>query len=248
MARSRKRHVQQPLFKTHGGKRKGAGRPPRGPRSSEPHKVRPTFKDTEPLHVVARVERDVRSLRKRHMYKAIREATICVAKREDFRIVHLSIQSNHLHLIVEAKHRTALAKGMQSFQISAAKHINHAFSQRYGTRRRGRVFTDRYHARILNSPRSVRNAVAYVLNNWRHHGEDAARFARRWRIDPYSTGVFFGGWKEWLDPLRGLPAGYKPLVAWFPRSWLLREAWRQHGLVSLYEVPGKKRDGIDAIT
>src|SRR4029079_10068870 len=109
-------------------------------------------------------------------------------------IVHLSIQSNHLHLIVEAEHKTALAKGMQAFQISAAKQINQIISKRRGVRRRGRVFSERYHARALKSPRSVRNAVAYVLNNWRRHREDRAELARTWGVDPYSSGVYFNGW------------------------------------------------------
>jgi REP element-mobilizing transposase RayT len=244
MAKARKQHKQQELvFRTWGGKRDGAGRPPKGPRSSERHKKRASFVAREPLHVNVRVERDVGRLRTWHMYKAIREATICAAKREDFHIVHLSIQSNHLHLIVEARHKTALARGMQGFQISAAKHINRVISKRRGVRRTGRVFTDRYHARILKSPKSVRNALAYVVNNWRHHHEDRASFARTWRVDPYSTGIFLGGWKEQVQSETAFrpPPTYESLIAWFPRVWLLREGWRRHGLISFYEVPGALR-------
>ena len=32
-------------------------------------------------------------------------------------------------------------------------------------RRRGRVFADRYHDRILKTPREVKNALVYVLAN-----------------------------------------------------------------------------------
>src|SRR5882672_1747694 len=152
MARPRKRHVQTELvFRSWGGARRGAGRPAAGPRSSEPHLRRPKLLASQPVHVVMRVANDVGSLRKRDLYMAIREATITAARRENFRIVHLSIQRTHLHLIVEATDRLALARGMQGLQISAAKHINAAISGR-GVRRRGKVFTDRYHARILNSP------------------------------------------------------------------------------------------------
>jgi REP element-mobilizing transposase RayT len=100
-----------------------------------PHKKRPTLKRWQPVHVVLRVVEDVGSLRKRHMYKALREATISVARRElndlrdgAFRIVHLSIQRHHVHLLVEADHKLALSRGMQAFQISAAKHLNRAVS------------------------------------------------------------------------------------------------------------------------
>jgi REP element-mobilizing transposase RayT len=66
---------------------------------------------------------DVSSLRQRDMYLQLREATIVTAKRENFRIVHMSIQRNHIHLIVEAEHKEALSRGMQGFSISAAKRV-----------------------------------------------------------------------------------------------------------------------------
>jgi hypothetical protein len=40
-----------------------------------------------------------------------------------------SAQRTHLHLLVEAKDKEALAAGMQGFQISAAKHLNAAISK-----------------------------------------------------------------------------------------------------------------------
>jgi REP element-mobilizing transposase RayT len=181
-------------------------------------------------------------LRKRDIYQAIRWATVMMAKHESCRIIHASIQGNHLHLVVEAKDRMALARGMQAFQISAAQRINRAIGRRTGERCRGQVFTDRYHATILSSPRQVRNALAYVLNNWRRHGEDRRRIARGWTMDPFSSAVYFDGWKErvgelFIPPLRET---YKPLVVWFARSWLLTTGWRRHGLISVAEVPKGK--------
>jgi REP element-mobilizing transposase RayT len=227
-------------FRTHGGKRKGAGRPPKGPRSSERHETRPVLKASQPVHVVMRIVADVGSLRKRHLYKALREATATSLRRRDFRIVHVSIQATHVHAIVEADDRVALARGMQGFQISAARHINTAISKRTGEPRRGKVFADRYHARILKTPREVRNAIAYVLNNWRHHDEDRAAFARSWKIDPYSSASQFGGWKELEDSAFLFPrrATYDPLWVWLPRTWLLKTGWRQHGLIQTAEIPG----------
>ena len=236
-----KRHKQQEIvFRTWGGRRRGAGRPPKGKRSSEPHKKRESFRASEPLHVNIRVEPDVGRLRKRHLYKALREATIAAAKREDFRIVHLSIQSSHVHLLIEALNRTALARGMQGFQISAARHINAAISKRRGTRRMGRVFSDRYHARVLRSPKQTRHALAYVLNNWRRHREDLANVTKGWAMDPYSTAIQFGGWKEMENELfyRKPPPAYQALIVWLPKTWLLREGWRRHGLIRMDEVPG----------
>jgi len=240
----RKRQAQQALPlaepKKWGGKRKGAGRPPKGKRSSERHEKRPRLLASQPVHVICRVSREVGSLRKRYMFAALRWATIAVAKHEDVRIVHFSIQGTHLHLIVEATNRTALSKGMQAFLISAAKQINGAVFERTGARRKGKVFTDRFHMRILKTPREVRNAVAYVLNNWRRHEEDRANHTRTWKVDPYSNGWQFAGWKEregeWLA--YRTPSNYLSLITWFPKTWLLSTGWRRHGLISIHEIPG----------
>jgi hypothetical protein len=50
-------------------------------------------------------------MRCRDIYWALREATIVTAEREGFQIVHMSIQRDHLHLLVEADHKAALLKG-----------------------------------------------------------------------------------------------------------------------------------------
>src|SRR4051812_6466702 len=102
-----------------GGKRPGAGRPPKGERAGERHERRPFHDASQPVHVVLRTVKAVGSLRRRQTYHAIRRATQVAARREDFRIVHLSIQRTHVHLLVEAKSMVALASGMQGFQISA---------------------------------------------------------------------------------------------------------------------------------
>ncbi|HSR98321.1 MAG TPA: hypothetical protein VLM79_14785 [Kofleriaceae bacterium] len=60
------------------------------------------------MHVTLRAIGVVGNLRRRCVYQAIREATLTTARREDFRICHLSIQHNHLHLIVEASNKRPL--------------------------------------------------------------------------------------------------------------------------------------------
>lgn len=266
MARARKKHIQQSLeFRTHGGKRAGAGRPPKHERSSEPHKKREQVDARHPLHVVTRVAEDIGSLRKRDLYRAICDATVSAFEKGSakaaaavgtnnlgpsetahamrvagFRIVHASVQRNHLHLLVEATDKDSLADGIQGFLSSAAQRINRAVSRR-GTRRRGCVFTDRYYAVPLKTPRQVRNCLAYVLNNWRRHGEDREW---RWNVDPFSTGIWFPGWKERaaVPVLFTPPPNYVWMMTWLPKTWLLREGWKLHPLVSLREVPGSLDD------
>jgi putative transposase len=231
------------LFKKRGGKRRGAGRPPKGERAGSPHKARPTLHARYPVHVTLRAIAAVGSLRRRVTYRAIREATLTTARRERFRIVQLSIQRDHVHLIVEADNTEALAAGMQGFQISAAKHLNAAISKgKPGPRRRGSVFPDRYHAQIITSPRQARHALNYVMNNFRKHQEDRVSPVSKWMIDWFSSAAMFPGWAEYGDEpflWRG-PETYDPLIVYQPRTWLLREGWKKAGEISCHAVPSAK--------
>jgi len=246
MARARKRHVQLELPKLdkngqrRGGKRDGAGRPAKGERPSERHEKREAFKASEPVHVVIRAVEAVGALRGFVAYHALRTAMVTTFKRDDFRIVHISIQRTHVHLIVEAAGRMALARGMQGFEISAARHLNAAISQRTGKGRRGGVFPDRYYVEVLRSPRQTRRAINYVLNNWRHHGESQLRLASGWKVDPFSSAPSFDGFGDVDARAIEWPQRYVPLPVWEPRTWLLSEGWRMHGLIGATEVPGPR--------
>lgn len=260
MARRRRRkHEQLTLLNKagtkkrdpRGGKRRGR-KPNNGVRAGMSHDARASLVASYPLHVTL-VLPIVSTLRDFDIYPAFEKATIAAAKygqhMEDdqwFRIVHLSIQSNqsnHVHLLVEASDRDALSRGLQSFEISAAKWINRAVSKRFKRRRRGGVFADRYHDEPIKSPLQARRALTYVLNNWRKHERDRTKTSSTWRVDPFSSGVLFTGWQELAD--RGvarwdIPEGYVPLTVLEPRTWLLRVGWRRHGLVPCSEVPSER--------
>ena len=230
-------------FRTWGGKRQGAGRKARVVAGQKPHRrvrKRPALTGREPIHVVLRVVPAVGRLRRRKAYQAIRRALITAFCRGVIRVVHLSIQGNHIHLIVEAADEKRLARGMQGLQISAARHLNAAVSveRGEGPPRRGQVFANRYHAEILDTPRRARHALAYVLNNWRRHREDQAGPAqRRASVDPYSSGISFDGWRDHSTPF-AFPRDYEPLVVVPPSCWMLTTGWRRHGPIDLREVPG----------
>jgi REP element-mobilizing transposase RayT len=238
--RARKSPVQQQLFRR-GGKRRGAGRKPKGTRAGERHEARPAFKPYHPLHVVMRIAPAVGSLRRRKMYKALRDATITAALRERFRIVHISLQRTHVHMLVEADHKAALARGMQGFLISAARNINTALGD--GTRRRrGKVFADRYHVEVITTPTRARHAIGYVLSNWRKHREDRDGQASTWLVDPFSSGILFPDWQELQDKALMWPIRetYDPLVVRRPKTWLLAEGWKLAGSISARDVPSKR--------
>ncbi len=224
-------------------KRKAKRGRPKKVGAGVPHGRRPSLSRHHPVHVVLRVVRAVGSLRRRVAFRAIREATIVTLERQDFRIVHLSLQRTHIHLLVEASDRRALSRGMQGFQISAAKHLNRMISKgRPGPRRKGRVFSDRYYAEIIETPRQARHALSYVLNNWRKHVEDRDPRMAGWTFDWFSSAWTFPDWKELIDdPFLHLPPPtYEPLIVRRASTWLLGTGWKQCGLISFREVPSTK--------
>jgi hypothetical protein len=101
------------------------------------------------------------------------------------------------------------------------------------------VFADRYFAEVITSPRQTRHALAYVLNNWRKHREDNGAATGNWQVDPYSSGVMFAGWSREPDVI--VWDDHEPLIVWEPRTWLLREGWRRHGLIDWREIPSDAR-------
>jgi hypothetical protein len=154
------------------------------------------------------------SLRGVRSFGVVRAALAAGSARGAFRLIHFTVQSNHLHLIVEAKDRPALSRGAQGLCVRIAKAVNRLW------RRCGPVFADRYHEHVLRTPREVRHALAHVLNNARRHG---ARFGG---VDPCSSGSWFDGWRG-----RALD---EPGTGWqSARTWLLSVGWRRHGLIPL---------------
>ena len=95
-------------------------------------------------------------------------------------------------------------------------------------KRVGRVFADRYHARILTTPRAVRHALIYCINNARKHGSWLAKMP-----DVFSSGPWFEGWTR--DARR--PADSSERWLGRARTWLLSRAWRRHGLIDPCEAP-----------
>jgi REP-associated tyrosine transposase len=207
-------------FTNWGGKRKGAGRKPKGAKAMAPHAKRERLEARHPVFVTMRLRAGLWSLRASDTH-ALLEAAFVAASRESFRIVEHSIQATHLHLIVEAQDERALARGMIGLSVRIARGLNKLW------KRSGSVFEDRYHTRILTTPSAVRNALVYVLNNARKHG---AWFAKS--PDVYSSGPAFDGWRAALSPAfsrsRLLPS---------PRTWLLSVGWKRHGLLGVLEPP-----------
>jgi REP element-mobilizing transposase RayT len=172
------------------------------------------------VHVTLRARRAVGSLHARRVFPHVC-AALAAASTATFRVVHFSVQADHVHLLVEARDKAALSLGMRGLTIRLARAANRARG------RRGAVWADRYHARALRTPREVRHALVYILMNYKKHRPGARG------IDPYSSGRWFDGWRAHLAlPPAGVPA---PVAV--PRTWLARDGWRRYGLIGLDERP-----------
>jgi REP element-mobilizing transposase RayT len=172
-------------------------------------------------------------LREARFYRALRRVLTHFLGRKDFRVVHISIQSTHLHLLVEAADRSALTRNMQGFAIRAARAINQAMDGRHG-----KVFAYRYHATQITTSRQARSCLAYVLNNWRHHRQDLASIrASEAALDPYSSGISFTGWRG--APRYRIPPSYTPLPVSAAQTDLLDHSWRRHGTIDVFHTPGR---------
>jgi REP element-mobilizing transposase RayT len=163
-----------------------------------------------PAHVTVRACRSVPSLRSERVFPRLCRA-IALANRAAFRVVHFSVQTNHIHFIVEADGWRALGAGLRGLSIRCALAINRA------VHRKGQVWARRYHVHPLKTPTEVRRAIAYVLLNHRKH----LRAGKG--VDPGSSGGSFDGW---LD-LPNQPASYGPVAR--PRTWLAGVGWRKAG-------------------
>ena len=152
-----------------GGPRAGAGRPA----AARPivHHVKRSNVPDGPVHVTLSVRKEVPSLRSKRFVREFRRSLRQACERDGFRVVHYSIQHNHLHLIVESREKDALGRGMKAIASRLARAANRVFE------RSGRVLAGRYHLRVLESPREVRNAIAYVLLNARKHCASSRRLA-----------------------------------------------------------------------
>lgn len=206
-----------------GGARPGAGRKPKGERALVTHAVRPALTRHDPVLVTARLLPGLPNLRRESTLVTLRRALSAGSDRFGLRLVEYSIQTNHLHLIVEAEDAGSIARGMQGLLVRIAKALNRAWG------RRGKVLADRYHARILRSPRVVRAALVYVLQNARKHG------SRLTGIDAFSSGAWFQGWCD------RIAKGPRPIAT--ARSWLLTIGWRRGGLLRTSETPALSPPG-----
>jgi putative transposase len=259
MARARARkapvgtQLSVPGISGHGGARRGAGRKPGRTRAA--HAARPEHSHHHPVHVTLRTVDGFVSLRRPRLYAALRSAIARAQRGASFRITDFSIEPNHGHFITEASDKAALSNGVRALVIRLTLAIRRI------TGHKGTIWADRYHAHELRSPREYRNALVYVLNNWKKHVRGAGD------MDPCSSAPWFSGWSDLAKSCSDGWAGAQPGVieAWTavgppvprrlsaraadttplcpvapPGTWLARNGWltkTRQGTIKLGECP-----------
>ena len=165
-----KKELQFNLFKgMRGGRRPGAGRK-RIHSKGVSHLKRETVTKRTPQHVNFKFQC---SIRNKDCLKLLKRS-IQNAQKMGLKIIHFSLQSNHVHLITEAENNEVLTRGMRALTITFSKGLN-----------RGRVQLERYHLHVLKTLREVKHAIIYVLFNEQKHTKKKAS-----KIDGYTSVLY----------------------------------------------------------
>lgn len=192
--------AKQLAFRTHGGKRKNAGRKNRT--GTPAHKKRPRVDRNKPLHVTIRT---TPGLRKIPVLKRMIEACKRARKR-GLRVIQFAMLGNHIHLIVEAEGNAELANGIKSMLGILAK--------RFGVRSKSR-----YHLTLITTPRQMKNTYRYVLLNYARHAGLPAH------VDDYSSACTFTHWSRLARMAEPDTEPHETYGCAPPTSWLARTGW-----------------------
>lgn len=149
-----------------GGRRSGSGRK-RKHSKGVAHRTREKVTHRTPVHINFKFKTYIRN---KSCLKLLKRA-IVNARSHGLRIIHFSLQTNHIHLIIESDNNAILAKGMRSLTITFAKGLN-----------KGKIQIERYHLHVLKTIRETKNAVHYVLFNKQKHEKGTYS-----KIDEYSS-------------------------------------------------------------
>jgi REP element-mobilizing transposase RayT len=205
----------------HGGLRKGAGRP-----KSEflSHSAREKLTGIHPLHITFKIKSGLPNLRQKKFYQAFRKSVL-KAHKKGLNLLHFSILSNHVHMIVEIQDNKTLHSALKSLNTAFAKRVN------FLTGRVGKVLRERFHLHVLKTPREYFNVLRYVLGNAEKHG------CVENEIDLYSSAMMFGAFEVLMGSrkakkLRWPPRDrfrkgvdfLKPILS-NPGTWLARTGW-----------------------
>lgn len=127
------------------------------------HTARPVLTKPSSLHLTIKVQKIKADIKNKMILTMLKKA-ILNARRMGLKVIHYSLEYDHVHLLIEADNNVILGKGMQSLGVTLSKAINRT------KRIKGRVYKHRYHFRKINSARELKNVMFYIFNNGVKHG------------------------------------------------------------------------------
>lgn len=152
---------------------KGAGRKAKVDKGIR-HTKREEFFRPSSLHLTIKVRKTSAEIKSKAVLKVLHRA-ILRARSKGLRMIHYTLEYDHVHLLVEASSNQQLHSGMQAFGICFAKGINKVKG------RKGNVYKHRYHLHLLRSAREVKNVLHYILKNGIKHGRTYCA------VDPFNS-------------------------------------------------------------
>ncbi len=156
-------------LKNWGGRRAGSGRK-RLHSQGVAHRKREEVHHRLPLHVNFKYRRPIRNKDSLRLLKR----AILNSRKKGLRVIHYSLQHNHVHLILEATSNEVLERGMRSLTVTMGKGL-----------KKGKIQLKRYHLHVLRGLRETKNAIHYVLFNEQKHSK-----SRMVRLNGYSSLIF----------------------------------------------------------
>ncbi len=142
--------------------RKGAGRPALHDPGIR-HTNRPHIKKPASLHLTIKVKKKKAEIKNKSVLKILKRA-ILNARKQGLRVIHFSLEYDHVHLLIEADNNLILGKGMQAFGVTLSKAINRL------KKLKGGVYKHRYHFRQISSTRELKIVMNYIFTNGLKHG------------------------------------------------------------------------------
>lgn len=148
------------------------------------HRKREEINEPRPLHLTIKLIRA--DIQNKTILKGLRHA-IQRARNQGLRIIHYSLERDHVHLYAESTDNDTLARAMKALGVSFVKRINKYHQCK------GSCYKTRYHLRILNTAREVKNVINYILKNGIKHGRTKSE------LDQYNSKFSTIVQIDWLD-------------------------------------------------
>lgn len=216
--KKRAKQLEMKGLKGWGGKRRNAGR--KNLSKTVNHMKRESFNEKKPLQITMKFKAGLPDLRSKKMHLEFQRALV-KAKAFGLRVIQYTLESNHIHFVVECEGNRALGSAMKSFGSTFGKAVRKLAG---GV---GSVFVGRYHLSVLKNPTQTRNSLRYVLlNRFKHeksHPDD----------NPFSSGKYFANWPELLNRRRSKAWPEAPVLPEYlspARTWLATRGWMRAAL------------------